>query len=164
MDGLRIREAQPNDTEAISSLAIRSKAHWGYTPEQMATFRGELTMTSEILATRTVFVAEVNTDAETDTEIVGYYSLNIHGPHKVELEHLFVAPTLLGYGMGTHLYEDARRVAQEVGAITMVIQSDPNAKGFYVKMGARLVKEIPSSIPGRTIPLFEANLSEDRLC
>lgn len=38
------------------------------------------------------------------------------------------------------------------GANVIVIQSDPNAPGFYHALGATLAKQLPSSIPGRTIP------------
>ena len=40
-----------------------------------------------------------------------------------------------------------------------MIQSDPNAAGFYHALGARLEREIPSSIPGRTIPFFARSLA-----
>ena len=31
---------------------------------------------------------------------------------------------------------------------------DPNAEGFYVKMGAKFVRTSKSSIPDRTIPIY----------
>jgi hypothetical protein len=31
---------------------------------------------------------------------------------------------------------------------------DPNAKGFYEKMAAKYLHDIPSNIPGRNIPVF----------
>jgi hypothetical protein len=42
----------------------------------------------------------------------------------------------------------------EAGFDRMVIRSDPNAAGFYESFGARLEGEIPSSIPGRSLPFF----------
>ena len=39
MNELRILKATHDDTAAITSLAIRSKSHWGYTDEQIGTFK-----------------------------------------------------------------------------------------------------------------------------
>ena len=48
-ESLKIRVAVPEEADAISELAIRSKTHWNYTPEQMLVFRGELTLSPEDL-------------------------------------------------------------------------------------------------------------------
>ena len=154
----RIRAAKIEDLPKISTLAIQSKAHWKYTEEQMSTFRSELTMTPQMLTTRLVFVAEE------DRQMVGYYSLvDLVGnePVTLELEHLFVTPNRLRCGIGSSLYSHAKRTAREQGGRSLVIQSDPNARGFYVRLGAKLVREIPSSIPGRTIPYFVADITQD---
>jgi hypothetical protein len=47
--------------------------------------------------------------------------------------------------------------ARAAGFETVRIVSDPHAAGFYAKMGASHVGEVPSCvIPGRLLPLFEA--------
>jgi len=152
MIDFQIREANTSDTEAITELAIRSKGHWGYSKEQMATFRSELTLTPSMLESRTVFVGE------NDAGLVGYYSLIVNNEEKLELEHLFVEPSSLRRGIGTRLYEHAKLVSGEKGYDSMVIQCDPNALGFYLKLGAAIVKEVPSSIPGRSISVCIADL------
>jgi len=39
-----------------------------------------------------------------------------------------------------------------------MIDADPNAEGFYLKMGAERVGESPSgSIPGRMLPLLQVS-------
>ncbi len=40
------------------------------------------------------------------------------------------------------------------GGATLRIASDPNAEGFYLKMGARRVGETPSQPEGRALPLL----------
>ncbi|MCA9218621.1 MAG: GNAT family N-acetyltransferase [Planctomycetales bacterium] len=153
MTEIHIRKAIGGDAETITELAIRSKSHWGYSEPQMATFRSELTLTPELMESRSVFVAE------SERAIVGYYSLCLNEHGNLELEHMFVEPSQMRRGIGTLLFEHARRVAIELGFTQMDIQSDPNARQFYLKLGAALVKEIPSSIPGRTIPFFVADCS-----
>ena len=49
---LLIREAQPRDAKKLSGIARRSKAHWGYAPEQ-------ITLWSPVLLTITAdFITE----------------------------------------------------------------------------------------------------------
>jgi len=147
-----IRPARPGEAESISALAVRSKSHWKYTPGQMAVFRVELTVTSEQIPGRRAHVLEEA------GRVVGFYTLLPRDARVAELEHLFVEPTELGRGVGTALFHHACDVARQAGFQDLVIQSDPNAAGFYRALGARLEREIPSSIPGRTIPYFAYSL------
>ena len=42
----------------------------------------------------------------------------------------------------------------------MTILADPNAAPFYERMGARFLRNAPSdAIPGRTLPLYEYDLT-----
>ena len=64
-------------------------------------------------------------------------------------------PSRLREGHGARLFDHACQRARATGFLTLAIQADPNAAGFYAGRGARVVREIPSSIPGRTIPFFQ---------
>lgn len=147
-----IRPALPQDAGAISALALRSKGHWGYSAEQMAVFARELTLSPVELAARVSHVAEE------DGRIVGFFTLEPSDGGAAELEHLFVDPARLRCGLGAALFRHACAVARAAGFRALVIQSDPNAAGFYESMGARLRGHVDSSIPGRRLPLFELEL------
>jgi len=149
-----IRPAVPEEAEWISALALRSKAHWGYSPEQMSVFSRELTLSPTDIAARRAHVLEEN------GRIVGFYTLATRAEGDAELEHLFVEPSGLRRGSGAALFRHACAVAREAGFHRLVIQSDPNAAGFYVSVGARLERHIPSSIPGRELPFFSFDLGE----
>lgn len=41
-----------------------------------------------------------------------------------------------------------------LGASGLLVQSDPNAEGFYAVHGGEVVERIPSSIAGRSLPLL----------
>ncbi|MGQ7056072.1 hypothetical protein ACUN3C_22715, partial [Bacillus cereus group sp. BceL245] len=46
--------------------------------------------------------------------------------------------------------------ANELGLKSFTIDSDPNAKGYYLKMGAQLIGETPSTVfKGRVLPLLK---------
>lgn len=146
---LEIRAAVAGEAEAISTLAIRSKAHWDYTVEQMDVFREELTLTSQQLSDHHCHVA-IDKDA-----IRGFYTLVPLTHGRAELEHIFVDPNHLSRGIGRLLFDHACAQGRALGMSALWIQSDPNAAGFYTRLGARLDAEIPSSIPGRSIPCFD---------
>ncbi len=114
----------------------------------MAVFRDELTIAaSEVVSNRTHVIEDAG-------RVVGFYTLAENAGGELELEHLFIEPAHLSHGFGTALFAHACNLAREAGCDSLVIQSDPNAAGFYQTVGAKLEQQIPSSIPGRTIPFF----------
>ena len=92
--------AQSSDCRALSLLMRRSKAHWGYSAEQLAAWEQELTISDAHLKTFEVVAAK------TDGELVGFYSLAF-AERRVYMENLFVEPELIGKGYGRQLYAHA---------------------------------------------------------
>ncbi|MCL6591970.1 MAG: GNAT family N-acetyltransferase [Firmicutes bacterium] len=74
------------------------------------------------------------------------------------LEHIFIRPEFIGKGIGSQLILHAQKKCKDLGIERIYIFSDPNATGFYHKIGAHYIKESPSSIEGRTVSLFEIQL------
>ncbi len=145
--GPTIKPARLDQLAALSELALRSKAVWGYSPEFMAACRSELTVQPEHLPL--VFVAEI------DGGMAGFYALTVLDA-RAELEFLFVEPAVLRRGCGRALLAHARAQARQLGCSAIAIQGDPHAAGFYAAIGARLVGNRESdSIPGRMLPLYE---------
>ena len=148
-----IRPARIDDLAAFSDLAFRSKAHWGYDGAFMDACRDELTVREADLERFDVFVLE------RDRAITGFGAV-APGLPEAELWWLFVEPAAIGSGAGRALWQRAVDLARAARAMTLRIESDPNAEPFYVAMGAKRVGEAPSqSIPGRSIPLLSVDLS-----
>ena len=142
-----IRPALPTEAAQLTMLALQSKAYWGYDEAFMTACRAELTITSERIATQPTYVLE-----EQD-RIYGFYMLDRDRAPLVELDFLFVAPEAIGRGYGRQLVDHAVATALSFGDETLLIQSDPNAEGFYQACGAKLVNYTPSaSISGRMLP------------
>jgi GNAT superfamily N-acetyltransferase len=145
-----VRAARPGEAEALSDLCVRSKAHWGYDAEFMRLSRAGLTVNDADIETGRVLVA---TDGEA---IVGVARIENDG----ELGLMFVDPSTLRRGAGRALFAAAAGLARRMGARCMAILADPNAAPFYERMGAKRVGSAPSdAIPGRTLPLYEFDLS-----
>ena len=150
-----IREAVPKEAEILSDLAIRSKAYWGYSAEFMSACKEELSVSSDNIVNADYYCFLV----EKEFCVIGFYSLESLSTSVVELEALFVEPCHIGTGIGKVLINHAIERAKKIGANTMIIQADPNAKSFYLKAGAKLTGEQASlSIPERLLPTFEIEL------
>ncbi|GAA3992607.1 hypothetical protein GCM10022247_09720 [Allokutzneria multivorans] len=151
---ITLRRARADEAGALSALAQRSKAHWGYDAEFMAAVRAELTYSAERLS-EGLFVV-----AERDGEVLGFFGLDGTGP-RGELSNLWVDPPHIGTGLGRLLWADAVRNARNMGWTELVLDAEPYAEGFYFAMGAREIGVVASgSLPGRTLrqlmfPLME---------
>jgi GNAT superfamily N-acetyltransferase len=152
---LNLRAARPDEVAALSELALRSKAHWGYDDAFMAACGDELTLHPDDLASGVVVVAEA------DGEPIGLSRLT--GPDGEgigETDMLFVAPERIGTGIGHALFARLRADAVARGCTALRIEADPNAAAFYEHEGAVRVGEVPSaSISGRVLPLLRLDLA-----
>lgn len=97
--------------------------------------------------------------AEDSQKILGFYALQKIDTSRFELEALFVDPDHMGIKVGTALIEDAKKTALQQGALSIHIQSDPNAETFYRNAGAINIGQRESgSISGRFLPLLTIGL------
>jgi GNAT superfamily N-acetyltransferase len=150
----RTRRARPEEAGLLSVLARRSKAHWGYDPQFLEACRAELTLSPDFIAGGEVWVLEA------DSRILGFYSL-AKWHSQLELAHFFVDPERLGEGTGRSLWLDAVQRSASLGHQRLLIQSDPHAEGFYLKLGAERIGEVPSQVQqGRMLPLLLYQLTD----
>jgi GNAT superfamily N-acetyltransferase len=149
-----IRRARPDEAPAISELAFRSKAHWGYDREFLETCREDLSLSPREITDKPVYVLVGD-----DGRMAGFYSLDPAEDGRVELDDLFVDPTYIGKGVGRRLWDHAVATAHDLGFRELIIQSDPHAEGFYRAMGAEPAGERESTVtPGRMLPLLRFGL------
>lgn len=143
-----IRRALPEEAWALSQLALRSKAYWGYDSAFVEDCRAALTLTPTEIASTAVYALEE------DGAVVGFYGLRPLD-EGVELAYLFVDADLIGCGRGRRLWRHAVETARELGYQFMLVESDPHAEGFYLAMGAERIGERRSPVrPGRLLPLL----------
>ena len=84
--------------------------------------------------------------------LVGVAQVGLEGPDCF-LEKLFVDPDAMGSGYGRRLFAWAADAARNLDADELLIDADPDAVLFYLRMGCRSAGSATSgSIPGRTLP------------
>ena len=155
-DEVEVRRAGPGDAGALGRVAFAAKGHWGYPGRWMELWRPGLEVSPAFVRDNEVYVAVSGGEA------VGLYAL-VGGGRRLDLEHLWVLPARIGTGLGRRLFGHAMRRAHELGARTVTIESDPNAEGFYRKMGARRTGENVYDLEGeeRALPVMVVELAND---
>jgi GNAT superfamily N-acetyltransferase len=155
---MEILPAKIEESGILTAISFESKKYWAYPKHFFETWKNELTISPDYIRQNRVFVFKDKTG------IVGYYSI-VYLENDMDfsgtviskghwLEHMFILPAFIGKGIGRKLFDHLRTICRQNRIAGITILSDPNAKGFYEKMGCRYVREIPSSIPNRTTPLL----------
>ena len=89
----------------------------------------------------------------------GFYRLLLQDDDVAELDDLFVEPAAMGQGVGRSLWRHAVATAANLGYSEMVWQSDPQAEGFYLALGAQREGALESTVmPGRMLQLMRFRL------
>ena len=92
-----------------------------------------------------------------DNKIIGYYSYTID-EKKVKLDNLFILPEHIGKGFGKFLINDFLKRMREEKFKRIILNSEPNAEKFYLKVGFKKIGEFETSIKKRFMPIMELNL------
>ena len=158
MSDIEIFRAGERDAEALTRISFAAKRYWGYPERWIERWRESLTISPDFIRRNEVHAALV------EGRPAGFYALTGEGG-TLELEHLWVLPEHMGAGVGRALFDHVVRRAASLNAEVLEIESDPNAEGFYRRMGARRVGEINYSIDGhrRTLPLLVIEIGNHRI-
>lgn len=149
-----IRRADSSEAEQLTDIAHAAKRHWGYSENWIEKWSADLTITPDFIANNEVFVAMVN------NEIAGCCALVVTG-NLAEIEHMWIRPEHMGSGVGRALFEHTRDRARELQLPVLELSADPNAEGFYERMGAKRIGDVPAGMNGaaaRVLPRMRINL------
>jgi GNAT superfamily N-acetyltransferase len=147
-----IRRALPSEAAVLTALAMRSKAHWGYDAAFMERAAAAMVIAAELLEGATAFVAQ---GEQGEREVLGFYVLGLENGVPT-LRDLWIEPSAIGKGVGRRLWMHMLGEARGLGYRAVRMVSEPNAQGFYAKMGARTVGAVESPVvKGRVLPVME---------
>lgn len=150
--GVVIRAATERDAPRLREIAVEAKAHWGYDRGQVEEWALGGDFDADSLRKREVYVA-----AEADGAPVGWASLIPRG-EVGWLEDLWIDPPWIGRGVGRLLFEHVAGRAREFGARRLEWEAEPNAHGFYERMGARYVRDSEVTEWGRVLDVLGVEL------
>jgi GNAT superfamily N-acetyltransferase len=146
---MQIVRAKAEDAEVLTEIAHAAKRHWGYPERWIEAWQDILTMRPDFITSNVTYCATEG------GRTVGFYVLTSErdGMH---LDHLWMRPSAMGRGVGRALFEHAAAQARGLGFQAIKIEADPNAEGFYRRMGAKRVGANVTELEGqpRELPLL----------
>jgi N-acetylglutamate synthase-like GNAT family acetyltransferase len=153
MANVQIRRAKPEEAGVLTEIAHAAKRHWGYPENWIQHWKADLTITSQFIADNEMYVAM---DGE---EIVGCCAIAF-SESSSELEHMWIRPEHIGTGVGRALFLHVKERAANLKIPALEISADPNAEGFYERMGATRTGEVRSEIEGeaRVLPRMTVDI------
>jgi GNAT superfamily N-acetyltransferase len=149
--GVAVRDGREQDFARLREIAVDAKAHWGYDRAQVEDWALQGDFEPESLRGRLVYVAEA------DGRAVGWAAL-IPRREVGWLEDLWVEPSWIGRGVGRLLFEHVADRARELGARRLEWEAEPNAKGFYERMGGSYVRDSEVTEWGRVLDVLGVEL------
>jgi GNAT superfamily N-acetyltransferase len=139
---VQFRRALAREAEVLSKIAFTSKAHWPYSPAQLAAWSEDLTVSPSAISGLPTYVVEI------ERETLGFFVL-VPKPEHWRLEHFWISPASTGRGIGRALLKHAVSIAAQRGATALEIDADPNAELFYIACGASRVGVVAAPIEGQ---------------
>ena len=131
-----------SDTERLREIAFAAKAHWGYDEQLVRDWADAIRFPPE---------------AQLLVEDGGWASVVVRGP-VCWLDDLWVEPAAMGRGLGRRLFEQAAALGRAHGCTTMEWEAEPNAIGFYERMGASYLRDSDVTEWGRVLPVMGVSL------
>ena len=141
--------AVSTDSGLLTSTAFASKKVWGYSDEFMSLWKQELEISEDYISKNTV-VKVFHAD-----DFIGFFALKATGNNTVEIDHLWLLPNKIKSGFGKQIFQQIREVLRQQGHQKVWLVAEPNAKGFYDKMGGRVTGQFESKVSGRFLDIYE---------
>jgi len=150
---ISLRRALPEEAAILSQIAFAAKSYWGYPERWMEQWKPQLTFNSKYFEENESWVAELNGIS------VAFYTL-LEKDGNAWVEDLWVSPELIGKGIGKSLFLHALNISRQRGFKKLQLEADPNAVGFYEKMGMYKIGERQYELEGqlRILPKMEITL------
>ncbi|MCW3464783.1 GNAT family N-acetyltransferase [Chitinophaga nivalis] len=140
--------AAAGDAEILTDIAFQSKRHWNYPEAWIQLWTESLTITPAYIQQNQV-IKIIYAD-----QVVGFYSLEYNG-EQLFIDHFWILPSFIGHGLGKEAFADLRHRCIARNETIIKVESDPNADGFYTRMGATKTGIVNTLIEGRTLNIFQ---------
>lgn len=136
------------DAEDLSSVAIRSKRHWGYSKEAMELWNQSLTITEDFLKTHTVIKATL------EDEIVGFFALEEIKP-VTRIAQYWIDTPYMKKGYGSAMFKYAREFLKQNDVSKVTLLLDPNGLTFFERRGAKVLDKIEHKVKNKFLYIVE---------
>jgi GNAT superfamily N-acetyltransferase len=153
MTDVHIRAGHAEEADLLREIAIAAKSHWGYDQTWVRQWVEGGGFSEEALRAREIYVAEID-------EIPVGWASSVPKGDVCWLDDLWIDPMWIGKGVGSRLWRYVAQRAFDLGAVRMEWEAEPNAIGFYEKMGGSYLRDGGSSEWGRVLPVMGVTLQK----
>lgn len=146
------RAPRPDEGERLREITAAAKGFWAYPRAHVEEWAAAIDLSPTRLRGSETVVAEVG------GRVIGWAQVLPADRGVSVLEHLWVEPDSMRAGVGSQLFRHAAERARALGAAAMEWEAEPNALGFYAKMGGRHARTATSEW-GRELSVMAVDLT-----
>jgi len=151
-DTYEIKLAEQQDHRELTRIAFASKRYWGYPEEWIEGWIDDLTISPSYIGDNYIFKI-IESLSE---RICGFCAIEHHrNEMELEVAHLWIDPSHIGKNLGRNVFEFAIGNLASLPFHKIVVIADPNAQGFYEKLGFVRTGEVESTPADRFLPVME---------
>jgi hypothetical protein len=142
-------KAVPDEHTFLTEIVIQSKKSWGYSDELMTLWKPDFVINA-------AYISENDVIKVLDRAIfIGFFALKKNAGAVMELDHLWLTPDNIRKGYGRQIFKQIFDILRSKAIKQVSLVAEPNAKGFYDKMGGVVTGKLHSKISGRDLDIYE---------
>jgi GNAT superfamily N-acetyltransferase len=149
---VRIRSVVLDEGERLRDIAIAAKRYWGYDLDRVKEWAAMGDFSPAGLRQKNFYIAEVEGRAVGWAAAIGQGDV-------WWLDDLWIEPEWMGKGIGSRLFRHAAERARRAGGVRMEWEAEPNALGFYEKMGGHYLRDSEPGVWGRVNAIMGFDLA-----
>jgi GNAT superfamily N-acetyltransferase len=146
-----IRPVGLDEGERLREIAIAAKGYWGYDREQVRDWAAMGDFSPAGLRQKDFYIAAI------EGRVVGWAAAISKGD-VFWLDDLWIEPEWMGKGIGSRLFRHAAERGRRAGRVRMEWEAEPNALGFYERMGGRYLRNGEPGAWGRVNAIMGLDL------
>ncbi len=146
---LKYIDAKPTDSKLLTDTALLSKKYWGYDDKLINLWRSDLEISAEYISKNKVVKVYI------EDKFIGFFGIKFTNEKEAEIDHLWLIPEKINKGFGRSIFNHIFKCLKSKNYKKTTLVAEPNAKGFYDKMGGRVIGQRQSKVSGRFLDIYE---------
>jgi hypothetical protein len=136
---LEFRAISESDLLPVQKIALESEAYWGFSEEHMIGFKEKYGVSLELINSCIGYVLIK------DENIIGFYMI-VDRSEYMELELCYVNKKEIGNGYGRIIWSHMEKTCRSSKIEKIILICSDVVKGYYERMGAKIVEKKESII------------------
>lgn len=149
---LSYQQATFRDCKQLTETAHLSKQDWGYSDDDMKLWEDDLRIDEDYIRKNTVIKVYA------EEQFIGFFAVIAVDHEILEIDHLWLLPGVKRKGFGSLIFKTILQYGKTNAFKKAILIAEPNAKGFYEKMGGTVQGTFQSKIKDRYLEIYHYTL------